>query len=119
MSGSDRMHSGSPGQKLTYDDFLLFPEDDGKRHVLIDGEHVVTPTPIVRHQTIVGNIFFLIRSWLEEHPIGTCWGVGVDVVLSNVNVLVPDVQYASKERLNEISTETNFRGAPNLVVEVA
>ena len=32
----------TPGVKLTYDDFLLFP-DDGKRHELIDGEHYVTP----------------------------------------------------------------------------
>jgi hypothetical protein len=31
------MRAGSPGVKLTYDDFALFP-DDGKRHELIDGE---------------------------------------------------------------------------------
>jgi hypothetical protein len=31
------------GVKLTYDDFVLFP-DDGRRHELIDGEHYVTPT---------------------------------------------------------------------------
>jgi hypothetical protein len=30
--------------KLTYDDFVLFP-DDGKRHELIDGEHYVTASP--------------------------------------------------------------------------
>src|SRR5882672_1155213 len=34
MSGSDEMKPASPGVKLTYDDFLLFP-DDGKRHELI------------------------------------------------------------------------------------
>jgi hypothetical protein len=39
------MKPASPGVKLTYDDFLLFP-DDGKRHELIDGEHYVT-----RHRT--------------------------------------------------------------------
>ena len=33
-----------PGVKLTYDDFVHFPED-GKRHELIDGEHYVTPSP--------------------------------------------------------------------------
>ena len=30
--------------KLTYDDFVNFP-DDGQRHELIDGEHYVTPSP--------------------------------------------------------------------------
>ena len=40
---------GEPGRtqdtRLTYDDFLLFP-DDGQRHEIIDGEHYVTPSPI-------------------------------------------------------------------------
>jgi hypothetical protein len=39
-SGDDVTDAGS-GVKLTYDDFLLFP-DDGKRHELIDGEHYLT-----------------------------------------------------------------------------
>jgi len=37
------------GVKLTYEDFVLFP-DDGKRHELIDGEHYVTPSPGTSHQ---------------------------------------------------------------------
>jgi len=35
MSGSDDIRPAGPGMKLTYDDYLLFPED-GKRHELID-----------------------------------------------------------------------------------
>ena len=59
----------APGVKLTYDDFLLFP-DDGKRHELIDGEHYVTPSPNTRHQRISGRLYLLIGNWLEVHPIG-------------------------------------------------
>ena len=43
MADSDRVMPVTSGLKLTYDDFVLFP-DDGKRHELIDGEHV-TPSP--------------------------------------------------------------------------
>jgi hypothetical protein len=39
MAGAER--STSRSVKLTYDDFLQFP-DDGMRHELIDGEHFVT-----------------------------------------------------------------------------
>ena len=53
------------GQKLTYDDFLLFP-DDGKRHELIDGEHYVTASPNLKHQRVSGNLHLLIRLWLDE-----------------------------------------------------
>ncbi len=48
------------GDKLTYDDFLLFPEDDGMRHELIDGAHVVTAAPSMRHQGVSGTLFGLI-----------------------------------------------------------
>ena len=44
-----------PRTRLTYEDFLLFP-DDGRRHELLDGEHVVTPSPFLRHQVAVGNL---------------------------------------------------------------
>ena len=43
------------GSKLTYDDFLLFP-DDGRRHELIDGEHFVTASPNLKHQVIVMSL---------------------------------------------------------------
>jgi Uma2 family endonuclease len=104
--------------RLTYDDFLLFP-DDGKRHELIDGEHYVTPSPLQRHQNVSANLFFYIRLWLEEHPVGRVWYAPLDVVLSNVDVVVPDVLYATNDRLAEISTPKHLRGAPSLVIEIA
>jgi len=57
------MSTPSSRVKLTFDDFLLFP-DDGQRHELIDGEHYVTPSPNMKHQRVSGNLHFLIRAWL-------------------------------------------------------
>jgi Uma2 family endonuclease len=51
MSGRDEVMRTTPGVKLTYDDYLLFP-DDGKRHELIDGEHYVTPSPYGRLEVL-------------------------------------------------------------------
>ena len=76
--------------KLTYDDFVLFP-DDGKRHELIDGEHYVTASPNIRHQQISMELAFLIRSWLEEHPVGRVFFAPFDVVMSQFDVVVPDL----------------------------
>jgi Uma2 family endonuclease len=118
MSGSDRVNPASPGQKLTYDDLLQFPEDDGMRHELIDGEHYVTASPNLRHQRISQNLFSLINSWLEEHPIGTVWYAPLDVVFSDADVVVPDVLYLSKDRMADVATPQHLRGAPNLVIEI-
>ena len=97
MTGSDRVRPSNPGLKLTYDDFVQFP-DDGKRHEIIDGEHYVTPSPRTRHQIIVGNFYLLIASWLENNPIGRVLLSPLDVVMSNVDIVVPDLLYLSHER---------------------
>jgi len=106
----------SPGLKLTYDDFVLFP-DDGKRHELIDGEHYVTPSPNMRHQQISMNLTLMIGGWLEAHPLGRLFYAPFDVVFSKFDVVEPDVLYVSNERSN-VLTAPNVQGAPDLVIEI-
>ena len=103
--------------KLTYDDFLLFP-DDGQRHEVIDGEHYVTPSPNMKHQAVSGNLHFLIRSWLEQHPVGRIFYAPFDVVFTNFDVVEPDLLYLSHERASQFLTEKHVTGAPDLVVEI-
>ncbi len=112
------MNPAATGIKLTYDDFVHFP-DDGKRHELIDGEHFVTPSPVMRHQVIVGALFLKIANHLELHPIGRIFLSPFDVVLSNIDVVEPDLLYVSNERADTLATGINVQGAPDLVIEVA
>jgi len=120
MSGSDRVTpSGMParGVKLTYNDFLLFPED-GKRHELIDGEHYVTPSPNTKHQTIATNLTGMIWNHLQQHPVGRVFTAPFDVAFSDVDVVEPDLLYISGERLTDVLTPHHVRGAPDLVIEI-
>jgi Uma2 family endonuclease len=106
------------GVRLTYDDFLLFP-DDGKRHELIDGEHFVTPSPTLRHQEISGRLFLLIGTWLEAHPIGRLFYAPLDVLFSRFDVVEPDLLYASTARARTIMSGSIVQDAPDLVIEIA
>jgi Uma2 family endonuclease len=112
------MRPASPGVKLTYDDFVLFP-DDGKRHELIDGEHYVTPSPNTRHQRVSANLHLLIGSWLETHPVGQVFYAPYDVVFSDYDVVEPDLLYVSNARAAEVLTPQHARGAPEIAVEIA
>lgn len=102
--------------KLTYSDFLLFL-DDGKRHELIDGDHYVTPSPNLRHQTISGRLHYAITAYLEVNPIGLVWAAPLDVVLSHHDVVEPNLIYVSNGRA-PVLTKQNIKGAPDLAVEI-
>jgi Uma2 family endonuclease len=102
--------------KLTYEDYLGFPED-GFRHEIIEGEHYMSPPPLVRHQRILLRISYLIQSYLETHAIGEVLFAPVAVLLSEFNVFEPDLLYLSHERAHQL-TEKNLQGAPDLVVEI-
>ena len=103
--------------KLTYDDFVLFP-DDGLRHELIDGEHYVTPSPNTKHQSVSINLTVLIGSWLEQNPIGRLFHAPFDVVFSKFDVVEPDLLYLSNARAADSLTPLHVRGVPELVIEI-
>jgi Uma2 family endonuclease len=117
VPGNDDVHVNSPGVKLTYDDFLLFP-DDGKRHELIDGEHYVTPSPNRKHQKVSLNISLRIGNWLEQHPIGQIYYAPFDVIFSTFDVVEPDLLYMSNEHAAAVLTDANVQGVPELVIEI-
>lgn len=104
-------------ERLTYDDFLLFP-DDGKRHELIDGEHYVTPSPDLRHQQLLGRLYLAFADHLRARPaLGEVYFAPLDVVFSHWDVVEPDLLFVAGDQ-REILTEKNVVGAPALVVEV-
>ena len=111
------MKPANPGVKLTYDDYVHFP-DDGLRHELIDGERYVTPAPIWEHQAIATNLVGIIWNYLPGNPVGRVVTAPFDVILSDFDVVEPDLLFLSKERLAEIATSPWIKGSPSLVVEI-
>lgn len=103
--------------RLTYDDFVRFP-DDGLRHELINGVHYVTPSPVTRHQQLSGRLHLAIGSYLEAHPeAGHLFYAPFDVIFSRWDVVEPDLIFVAADQL-EILTDANVHGAPALVIEI-
>jgi len=102
--------------KWTYSELLLFP-DDGKRHELINGEHIMSPSPFTKHQRIVVNLTIVIGTFLRQHKIGQMFVAPMDVVLSDVDVVEPDLLFIASEHAS-IVTEKHIMGVPDLVVEI-
>lgn len=102
--------------KLTYEDLSLFP-DDGKRHELIDGEHIMSPSPKTKHQRASINLAALFHAFVRKVSLGQVFTAPLDVIFSDFDVTEPDLVFVSHERETTI-TEDNIRGAPDLVVEI-
>jgi Uma2 family endonuclease len=102
--------------KLTYADFLRFP-DDGQRHELIDGVHVVTPSPATVHQRIVMRLAVELSACLNASGLGEVFAAPFDVVLSEHDVVEPDLLVVLRQQQG-ILTDQHVRGAPALVIEV-
>jgi len=102
--------------RLTYEDLLRLPDDD-KRHEIIDGVHYVMSSPVLRHQRVVRRLGISIGNFVDATGRGEVFFVGVDVVLSPYDVVVPDLVFVSEER-KHLLQEKNIPGPPDLAAEV-
>jgi len=103
-------------RKLTYEDYLLFPED-GNRHEILDGEHYATAAPYPKHQSIVAELTGWIVPFVRRRRLGRFLPAPVDVLLDAHDIVQPDLLFISNASM-KILTEKNIQGAPDLVVEV-
>jgi Uma2 family endonuclease len=99
------------GRPLTYDDLAAIP-DDGHRYELVDGVLIVTPSPVPRHQLVVGELHLLLRA---AAPAGVrVFFAPLDVKLTDDTVLQPDLLVVRQEDVGP----RNVQVAPLLAVEV-
>lgn len=91
--------------------------NDGRRYELYDGEIVVVPAPLPRHQDIVLKITRALDDYARERG-GKVFVSPLDIVFSEYNVLQPDVIFFQASRLHLIDLDKVTRHAPDLAVEV-
>ena len=103
-----------PKAKLTYDDYANTPE--GERYELIDGKLIrLQSNSTIQQHVSMRLIVQLLK--VEEKGLGWIYRMPFDVVLSEHDVVQPDLLFISGER-RHIITAANVQGAPDLVVEI-
>ena len=101
--------------RRTYADYLTTPED--KRYELLDGELLMTPAPNEPHQRFQAELGIRLGLHIKEKKIGRIYFAPTDVLLSDTDVVQPDLLFVSNER-SRIITPAGIQGAPDLVVEI-
>jgi Uma2 family endonuclease len=101
---------------LTYREFEELEFDDDLRRELIDGQIVVSPAAVRRHQRVVARLMVRLGAWGEPRGIEVLPGAGV--LTGEYSELIPDVVAALPETA-AAAHEKRYDVPPELVVEVS
>jgi Uma2 family endonuclease len=102
---------------MTVADLDAFPDDDGKRYELIEGELFVSCAPGLSHQLVLHNLQLELGIYLRQNPIGIL-APGPGAVFSNYDAVIPDLVFVSNDRWDSIVENDRFVAAPDLVIEI-
>ena len=110
------MATAQPALKFTWEDYRTTPED--KRYELLDGDLLMTPAPNLKHQEVQFELGSRLGRFIKERALGKFFFAPCDVLLSNHDVVQPDLLFVSRERAHLLRVGDAVRGAPDLVVEI-
>lgn len=100
----------------TLEELLALP-DDGLRHELLDGVHVVTPAPRYLHQRALGELEALLRSTLAGRNDLEVLRSPADIVLGPNSLVQPDLFVIRRVTGVKIERWADV-GVPVIAVEV-
>ena len=109
------MATQSSGTLVTYEDYCNLPDDE--RYEVIDGELLMAAAPSVLHQMVQDNIGLPLSTFIKANNLGRVFYSATDVLLSDTNVVQPDILFVSRGR-SHILTFNVINGAPDLVIEI-
>ncbi|MEW6238353.1 MAG: Uma2 family endonuclease [Candidatus Omnitrophota bacterium] len=101
--------------QFTYEDYLHFSDD--KRYEIIEGEVYMVPSPFTNHQQVSRRLERLIEDYVMARDLGEIFDAPLDVVLSDIDVVQPDIFFISNKN-SGIITYKNIQGAPDLAIEI-
>lgn len=103
--------------RLTLEDFLKIPEREGITYELDEGELVMEPSPVLRHNVIRQRIATELRQFVESRNLGIVVEE-MDFRLGPDTVRNPDAAFVTAEHLRSIDADRSpAEGAPALAVE--
>ncbi len=102
---------------LTFEQFEQF-HDDGLKHELLGGEHIVVPPPKFNHNTLQHKLERLMYAHVQKHQLGDV-RIEAGFKLGADTWLQPDVSFIRNAQLQAPQPRGYIEGAPAIAIEIA
>ncbi len=99
--------------RMSAAEFFELPESNQPTE-LIDGEVIMSPSPVPKHQVISGQLYSLLKSLI---PDGILFYAPMDVHFDDDNVIQPDLAWVAADS-SCVITDKRLEGAPDLIIEI-
>ena len=102
--------------RVCFADLERWP-DDGRRYELYDGEVYVVPSPILLHQIVSARLYLALEKYTRTLG-GIVLYAPLDIVLTEFDVVQPDLLLFTRERQHLLKLRSVTRHAPDLAIEI-
>src|ERR1700691_6042174 len=102
---------------LTFEQFEKY-EDDGMKHQLIQGEHIVMLPATIGQSLIRHNLHDELRPYVREHQLGEVY-ISAGFKLPGDTFLKPDASFIRNSQIARTDPDGYLQGSPALAIEVA
>jgi Uma2 family endonuclease len=96
-------------------DYFNLPESN-RIVELSEGRLIISPSPTSKHQRVLGNLFVIIKIYVQSKKLGEAVMSPMDARLYDGVVRQPDIAFMSNEHLDRIIEK--MWGVPDLVMEI-
>lgn len=100
----------------TFEQFAQYP-DDGMKHELLKGEHIVVPPAKFRHSSVQHKLLHLLSPYVQQHRLGEV-RIEAGFKLTSDTWLQPDVCFIRAAQIQTTDPNGYCEGAPALAIEV-
>lgn len=102
---------------LTFEQFEQL-HDDGLKHELLQGEHIVLPPAKFDHNSLQHKLLRLLQPYIDQHQLGDI-RVGAGFKLSPDTWLQPDVSFIRSSQIQKPRPGGYLAGSPAVAIEIA
>ena len=101
----------------TIEEFWALPES--LLHIeYINGEIVMAPSPTVPHQIVQGNLYYALRTFVQDRGLGRIFAAPLDVVLPTGEVVQPDLFFLNAKQAGRVLAAKRVDEVPSFLVEI-